>query len=316
VITFSLVQLIMINHFIIYQSLIVSIITSSQIVFTDERLSPDTLAATQPVDVAFSATVIPASTTGYTTDSPTAATLSTATTARPRRPRAPRRIIRSFSTIRGPRARTVMTTRLGDRLPTVPTDPLSPTIDYCDEVLRLLPFANFIDFDICHRWPVCACIYLYCMNRRLISSDFAIEMIHEGISNPRCRSSAENLVARLAGRRNARITEPMIVWMTTTESTTSSPLPVDYCTEVCRLYTRATYPSIGFDLCGPFGSSCVSGVCTNLYWINQGLISSEIETDLTREEMSNPLRCDSAEHLVASMTTAEPTTESTTEWMM
>jgi len=99
----------------------------------------------------------------------------------------------------------------------------------------------------------------------------------------------------------------------TTETTTSHHHTVDYCSLICIMYTRATYPSIGFDLCGPSGSSCVSGVCRNLYWFNEGLISSETETDLTREEMSNPLRCHSAEHLVATTPTS-PSPDLTNWW--
>ena len=76
----------------------------------------------------------------------------------------------------------------------------------------------------------------------------------------------------------------------------------DYCPRVCDHYSVAFNPSLGFDLCGPSGSTCVSGVCTNLFWADlpdgpgRGLLNSEMETDLTAEEMSDPLTCAQAQN--------------------
>ena len=92
---------------------------------------------------------------------------------------------------------------------------------------------------------------------------------------------------------------------TVAEVTTVASGPVDPCSEVCRLYSVAHNPAIGFDLCGPSGSRCVSGLCTHLYWADledgsggRGLLNSEMETDLTPEEMSDPLTCSGARELI------------------
>ena len=90
-----------------------------------------------------------------------------------------------------------------------------------------------------------------------------------------------------------------------TVAATTPGAPIDYCAEVCRMYSVANNPAVGFDLCGPSGSACVSNLCTNLYWADledgsngRGLLNSEMESDLTPEEMSDPLTCVSARQLV------------------
>ena len=79
----------------------------------------------------------------------------------------------------------------------------------------------------------------------------------------------------------------------------------DPCPLVCDEYSR-TRTGLDFDLCGPSSSRCdvASNICTFLYWSRtedgqEGLINSEIEPDLTPEELASPLTCPRAQQMVA-----------------
>jgi len=110
---------------------------------------------------------------------------------------------------------------------------------------------------------------------------------------------------------------------TTTDTSPTSYIERDYCSVVCRRFSQSVDRTLESDLCGPAQSYCESGFCTHLYLVplddgsgRQGLINSEIESDLTDEEMSNPLPCYRALEVVTVSTTeltTEPNTEPTTE---
>lgn len=81
----------------------------------------------------------------------------------------------------------------------------------------------------------------------------------------------------------------------------SAAVAADLCGQVCSRFSHATDPEQ--NLCGPSGSQCASGLCTNLYWANdesgqRGLMNSEVEGDLTEAEMADPLTCFSAQQVL------------------
>ncbi len=115
-------------------------------------------------------------------------------------------------------------------------------------------------------------------------------------------------------------TTPTATTTTTSDSTPSSYIEWDYCPVVCETFSRSFNPTLESDLCGPGQSYCVSGFCTHLYLVplddgssREGLINSEIESDLTDEETSNPLPCSRALEVVT-VSRIEPTTEDPTTW--
>jgi len=84
-----------------------------------------------------------------------------------------------------------------------------------------------------------------------------------------------------------------------------SAWPQDPCWLVCDEFSAARNGT-GFDLCGPSASRCdeTTYTCTFLYWSRaedgqEGLINSEVEQDLTEEELANPLTCRDARQTVA-----------------
>jgi len=84
-----------------------------------------------------------------------------------------------------------------------------------------------------------------------------------------------------------------------------SAAPQDPCWLVCDEYSAARN-GMGFDLCGASESHCdlTRNTCTFLYWSRtedgqEGMINSEIEQDLTGEELANPLSCTRAREMVA-----------------
>ena len=77
----------------------------------------------------------------------------------------------------------------------------------------------------------------------------------------------------------------------------------DYCGQVCLRFSNATDPAQ--NLCGPSGSQCTNGLCTNLFLVTdeggeRGLINSEVEADLTDAEMAEPLTCFQAQQVLGS----------------
>ena len=89
-------------------------------------------------------------------------------------------------------------------------------------------------------------------------------------------------------------------------ASSGGPTAIDpSCGLVCDEYS-AVRTGLGYDLCGPSSSQCdaASNTCTFLYWSTtedgqQGLINSQVETDLTEDELSNPLLCSRAREMVA-----------------
>jgi len=84
-----------------------------------------------------------------------------------------------------------------------------------------------------------------------------------------------------------------------------STAPQDPCWLVCDEYSAARN-GMGFDLCGASASRCdeSTNTCTFLYWSRtedgqEGLINSEVEPDLTEEELASPLTCPRAREMVA-----------------
>jgi hypothetical protein len=81
----------------------------------------------------------------------------------------------------------------------------------------------------------------------------------------------------------------------------SAAVAADYCGQVCARFSNAAEPEQ--NLCGPSGSQCTAGLCTNLYWANdeggvRGLMNSEVEGDLTEAEMADPLTCFTAQQVL------------------
>jgi len=83
-----------------------------------------------------------------------------------------------------------------------------------------------------------------------------------------------------------------------------STAPQDPCWLVCDEYSAALHGK-GLDLCGASASHCdeSTNTCTFLYWSRtevgqEGLISSEVESDLTEEELASPLTCTRAREMV------------------
>ena len=92
----------------------------------------------------------------------------------------------------------------------------------------------------------------------------------------------------------------------------ASSVPQDPCWLVCDEYS-APRTGMGYDLCGPSASRCdeATNTCTFLYWSRtedgaEGLINSEMEQDLTEEEMANPLLCPRAREMVAHRLAPQP----------